>query len=89
MITPFEPNIGNDYISYEHKPPHGGLEYHSIAYVAAAVDFVYLLGATGVGFTGYQYAVFGSAPDPSLFIGIGLVLSTIFVLAMHLSLIHI
>lgn len=83
MITPFEPKIGNDYISYEQKSQRGGPEYHVIAYVAAAADFIYLLGATGVGFTGYQYAVFGSAPDPSLFIGIGLVLSTIFVLAMH------
>lgn len=65
--------------------PQGGLDYGVIAYVAIAVDFLYLIGASAVGFTTYEYSVFGSTPDASLFIGIGLVLSMIFVLAMHSS----
>ena len=85
MLTPIEPKTEPLYSPPLATPKRGALDYGVIAYVAAAVDFIYLLGASAVGFTGYEYLVFGSAPDPSLFVGMGLVLSMIFVLAMHSS----
>ncbi|TCV70023.1 putative colanic acid biosynthesis UDP-glucose lipid carrier transferase [Neorhizobium sp. R1-B] len=83
MFTQTEPTVGRYDTPLEQPRQRSGLEYRSIAYVAAVADFIYLLGAWAIGFTGYQYVAFGSAPDPSLFIGLGLVMSTIFLLAMH------
>ena len=83
MFESIETKKGTQPRPFEDLPPRGVLEYNSIAYLAAALDFLCLLGASVTGFTGYQYILFRAAPDPSLVIGIGLVLSTIFVLAMH------
>lgn len=59
------------------------LNYRAIAYIAATLDFAYLLGASATGFIAYEYITFGTFSDPSLYIGIGLVLATTVVLAMH------
>ena len=85
MLTPIEPKNEVLHSPLEQAQQRGGLDYGVVPYVAAAVDFLYLLGASAIGFTGYDYLVFRSTPDPSLFIGTGLVLSMIFVLAMHSS----
>ncbi|WP_117190461.1 exopolysaccharide biosynthesis polyprenyl glycosylphosphotransferase [Rhizobium terrae] len=83
MFTPIETQTERYNNSFEQMPQSRGLEYRSIAYVAAGLDLIFLVGASGLGFAGYEYIAFGSVPDPSPVIGIGLVLSTTFVLAMH------
>ncbi|AXV17680.1 polyprenyl glycosylphosphotransferase (plasmid) [Neorhizobium sp. SOG26] len=83
MITPIQTEIEDHPISYEDIGRTRGLEYRNIAYVAACMDFIALLLASLAGYSGYEYLAFRSAADPSPVLGIGLVLSTIFVLAMH------
>lgn len=59
-----------------------GFKSVAIAYLAAAGDFVVLLAGSAVGHSLYEQLAFGILADPSVYIGIGLLVATIFVLAM-------
>jgi putative colanic acid biosynthesis UDP-glucose lipid carrier transferase len=61
------------------------LNYRAISYVAATLDFLYLVAASAAGFIAYEYITFSTLSDASLYIGMGLVLATIITLAMHSS----
>ncbi|MDM9624874.1 exopolysaccharide biosynthesis polyprenyl glycosylphosphotransferase [Rhizobium sp. S152] len=59
-----------------------GFNSIAIAYLAAAADFIAILAASGAGYSIYEQFAFGILADPSLYVGIGLLVATIFVLAM-------
>jgi putative colanic acid biosynthesis UDP-glucose lipid carrier transferase len=83
MTLQMQPVVSDGLHSIPTESYRWNLNYRSIAYIAATVDFIYLVGASAAGFVAYEYLVFGTFSDPSLFVGIGLVLATIVTLAMH------
>jgi putative colanic acid biosysnthesis UDP-glucose lipid carrier transferase len=58
------------------------LAHDAIAPIAAMLDFVFVLLANAAGAVSYQQFAFGLYPDPATYIGIGLVMAALFVLAM-------
>lgn len=85
MTLKLQPAVNHGYSSVAVTRYRRNLNYRAIAYIAATVDFIYLVGASAAGFVAYEYLVFSTFSDPSLFIGIGLVLATIVTLALHSS----
>lgn len=83
MTFQSQPSFEDGYGSASISRSRRNLNYRAIAYIAATIDFIYLMGASAAGFVAYEYVVFGTLSDSSLFIGIGLVLATIVTLAMH------
>lgn len=81
MTVPVE-QIWNSHVSIRNNRSWLGFNSIAIAYIAAGVDFVVLLGGSAVGYLLYQQIAFGVSADPSLYVGIGLLVATIFVLAM-------
>ena len=76
-------------LPHEHMIPYHStsrkrrsLGFGAIEYMAAAVDFAIVLISSTLGFMLYEHVVFGAYNDPSPYVGIGLVASTMFVLAM-------
>jgi putative colanic acid biosysnthesis UDP-glucose lipid carrier transferase len=63
-------------------PRRKKFDHDAIAYLAAACDFLIVLGANVVSAVGYQQVVFGVYPDPGKYFGIGLVMGALFTLAM-------
>jgi putative colanic acid biosynthesis UDP-glucose lipid carrier transferase len=59
-----------------------GLNSVAITYVAAALDFIVLLVASTGGYWLYGQIALGTYGDLSLYVGIGLLVATVFVLAM-------
>ncbi len=59
-----------------------GFNSVAITYVAATLDFLILLAASAAGHTIYEKIAFGTYADASLYVGIGLLVATVFVLAM-------
>ncbi|WP_233290599.1 undecaprenyl-phosphate glucose phosphotransferase [Shinella sp. PSBB067] len=82
MVMHIDPVAGLSYSSLKRSRARGGLSYEAIAYIAAAIDFLWLFSASTLGYIAYEYVAFGIYDDLSLHVGIGLVVSTIFVLAM-------
>jgi putative colanic acid biosysnthesis UDP-glucose lipid carrier transferase len=58
------------------------LAHDAIAPIAAMLDFVFVLLANAIGAVSYQKFAFGLYPDPETYVGIGLVMAALFVLAM-------
>jgi putative colanic acid biosynthesis UDP-glucose lipid carrier transferase len=85
MAFQVQPAVDAGYHSISTAGHRRNLNYRAIAYIAATLDFIYLVGASAAGFVAYEYIVFGTFSDSSLYIGIGLVLATIVTLAMHSS----
>jgi putative colanic acid biosysnthesis UDP-glucose lipid carrier transferase len=82
MVMHIDPVAGLPYSSLRQLRARRALSYEAIAYIAAAVDFIWLFGASTLGYFTYEYLAFGIYEDWSLHVGIGLVVATIFVLAM-------
>jgi Undecaprenyl-phosphate glucose phosphotransferase len=59
-----------------------GLNSIAITYFAATADFVMLFAASAAGYSLYEQFAFGVYADPSLYVGVGLLVATIFILAM-------
>ncbi|QFY63686.1 exopolysaccharide biosynthesis polyprenyl glycosylphosphotransferase (plasmid) [Rhizobium grahamii] len=59
-----------------------GFNSVAVTYAAAMADFALLLFASAAGHIAYQDITFGFSDDPSVYIGIGLLVATMFVLAM-------
>lgn len=81
MSSPIE-QMGISYYPTKSILRRTGLSYAAIKYVAAATDFVIVLSSNAAGFVLYEKMVFDTFNDPSLYVGMGLVAATIFVLAM-------
>jgi putative colanic acid biosynthesis UDP-glucose lipid carrier transferase len=62
-----------------------GFNSVAIAYIAAILDFLVMLLASAGGYTLYQLISSGHEGDISLYVGIGLLVATIFVLAMGVA----
>ncbi len=62
-----------------------GFNSVAIAYIAATLDFLVMLLASTGGYTLYQFISLGTEGDISLYVGIGLLMATIFVLAMGVA----
>jgi Undecaprenyl-phosphate glucose phosphotransferase len=60
-----------------------GLGWGAIAWIVAAVDFLYVIAASAVGFVLYEQLTFEQDADPLRYMGIGLVIAMSFVLIMH------
>ena len=85
MTFQIQPAVDAGFRSISTAGHRRNLNYRAIAYIAATLDFIYLVGASAAGFVAYEYVVFGTFSDSSLYIGIGLMLATIVTLAMHSS----
>jgi Undecaprenyl-phosphate glucose phosphotransferase len=59
-----------------------GFDHDAIAYLAAIVDFSFILIASIAGPISYQHFAFRIFVDPTMYFGIGLVMAAMFVLAM-------
>jgi Undecaprenyl-phosphate glucose phosphotransferase len=81
MSTPSEP-AGISVHALGYKKRRTALDYQAIGYIAAALDFIFVLVASALGFITYERLAFGTYNDPSSYVGMGLVTATIFVLAM-------
>ncbi|KQV70374.1 exopolysaccharide biosynthesis polyprenyl glycosylphosphotransferase [Rhizobium sp. Root1220] len=81
MTMPVEQSWGS-HLSVRSDRKWFGLNSIAITYIAAISDFLMLLAATAAGYALYEPIVFGAFADPSLYIGVGLLVATIFVLAM-------
>lgn len=55
----------------------------AIGFIAVMADIAYLLLASALGFSGYEYLVFGTFAEPLRYVGVGLVIAAMFTLAMH------
>lgn len=85
MTFQIQPGVGAGYRSISTAGHRRNLNYRAVAYIAATLDFIYLVGACAAGFVAYEYVFFGTFSDASLYTGIGLILATIVTLAMHSS----
>ncbi|MBB3319105.1 MULTISPECIES: undecaprenyl-phosphate glucose phosphotransferase [unclassified Rhizobium] len=77
-------------VEYNWSPNHSvrsdrkwlGFNAIAISCIAASCDFVALIGASAAGHLLYQQIGTGTAADMSLYVGVGLFVATVFVLAM-------
>jgi len=81
MTIPVERNWG-PHLSVKSDRKWFGFNSIAITGIAAAFDFVLFIAASAAGHLFYEWLVFGALADPSLYVGIGLLVATIFVLAM-------
>ncbi|EJL53581.1 exopolysaccharide biosynthesis polyprenyl glycosylphosphotransferase [Rhizobium sp. CF122] len=81
MTIPVEQNWG-PHLSVKSDRKWFGFNSIAIACIAATVDFIVLLAASAAGHLFYEQIAFGTVADPSLYVGIGLLVATIFMLAM-------
>ncbi|CCM78523.1 exopolysaccharide biosynthesis polyprenyl glycosylphosphotransferase [Rhizobium mesoamericanum] len=81
MTIPVEQNWG-PHLSVKSDRKWFGFNSIAITGFAAAFDFILLIAASAAGHLFYERLVFGGLADPSLYVGIGLLVATIFVLAM-------
>jgi len=81
MSTPTDP-VGISYHPLAYSRRRTGFSYGAIAYIAATLDFIFVLAASAAGVIIYERVAFGLLIDPSLYVGIGLVIATVYVLAM-------
>lgn len=85
MTFHMQPAVEAEYRPISVAAQRRNLNFRAIAYIAATLDFAYLVGASAAGFVAYEYITFRTFSDASLYIGMGLVLATIVTLAMHSS----
>ncbi len=81
MTIPVEQNWG-PHLSVKSDRKWFGLHSIAITCIAAAFDFVVLLAASAAGHLFYEQMTYGTLADPLRYIGIGLLVATVFVLAM-------
>ncbi|MEK1895465.1 MAG: exopolysaccharide biosynthesis polyprenyl glycosylphosphotransferase [Rhizobium sp.] len=81
MTIPVEHNW-DPHLSVKSDRRWFGFNSFAITGIAATFDFILLLAASAAGHLFYERIVFGGLADPSLYVGIGLLVATIFVLAM-------
>ncbi|MDP9807714.1 putative colanic acid biosynthesis UDP-glucose lipid carrier transferase [Rhizobium tibeticum] len=81
MTIPVEHNW-DPHLSVKSDRRWFGFNSFAITGIAATFDFILLLAASAAGHLCYERIVFGGLADPSLYVGIGLLVATIFVLAM-------